>query len=82
MNDNTPTPIADMTDKECLDIFVELFKTRVGIDSAFVIDDDTGYMTHQVLTVVCGEHRVSSAPEPLPFPLTLATAEDMGESVN
>jgi len=60
------------TDEECLKQILDLLESRVSIETSFVIDDDTGIVTHQVLKITCGEYVTVSHPEPLEVPLQLA----------
>lgn len=55
------------TDEECLEQFSK-FLERVGFSTQF-IQDDEGLMTHQILTMQCGDKIVVSEPQELEWPL-------------
>lgn len=55
------------TDKECLQNFCA-FMPRVGV-SAEHVQDEYGFITHQVLNIRCGDNLVSSPPLELDWPL-------------
>jgi hypothetical protein len=80
-NDN-PQVTDGRTDEEVLKDVINLLETRVEINTGFIPDGESGNLTHQVLQIVCGEYVTVSAPQPLEFPLRLATAEEQGFSVN
>lgn len=71
-----------MTDEECLTKFLEFLETRVSINTAFVRDDDTGNITHQIVEVRCGEYVSVSAPQPLEVALRIADADETGVTLN
>lgn len=54
-----------MTDTDCLGVMQELLASRVRVGTAYTQDFDTGVLTHQMLTLECGDLRAVSAPEPL-----------------
>jgi hypothetical protein len=74
--------IKKMTDRQCLDTVAELMDTRVGITTLFVQDKETDLLTHQILNIQCGEENLVSNPQKLEVPLRVATAEEMGVTVN
>jgi hypothetical protein len=59
--------IEKWTDEEVLFNFSKFFD-RVGISTKFVQDED-GLLTHQVLTMICGEKAIMSEPQKLEWPL-------------
>lgn len=59
------TNIKDMSDEDVLALFLEILSTRVGIETAFVPDEDTGDITHQIMQVSCGNYASYSQPEQL-----------------
>lgn len=71
-----------MNDEECLTKFLEFLNERVQLNTNFVQDPDTGLLTHQLIQITCGEFVTVSQPEPLEYPLRLATAEDFGLRLN
>ncbi len=75
---NKQKSIDKMTDEECLQKFIELMEERVTLNTNFVIEQETGHITHQILSVECGEYRSHSQPEPLEVVLRPATAEELG----
>lgn len=70
-----------MSDRECLDKFLEMLGERVGITTSFITSDD-GNLTHQILQIRCGDLVSVSEPQPLQYPLRLATAEEQGFTLN
>lgn len=58
------------TDEECLRAFEKFLSSRVGIVTQFVKDDD-GLITHETITVVCGDKIIVSEPQELEWPLQL-----------
>lgn len=74
--------IKKMNDEECLKTFIDMLETRVAMNTAFVRDEETGNITHQVVQLVCGEFSSFTQPQPLANPLRLATAEEQGATVN
>lgn len=71
----------ELTDEECLKQFIKMLETRVSITTGFAKTDEDGPMTHQFLKVTCGPHEVVSTPEELNIPLQVATAKDVGATV-
>ena len=71
-----------MNDDEVMQLFIEMLNTRVGLNTAFVQDNDTGNITHQVVRITCGELVSMSSPELLEMPMRPALAEEVGASVN
>lgn len=61
--------IKEWDDEECLYNFSKFFE-RVGITTQFVQNDD-GLLTHQVLTMQCGDKIIVSDPHELEWPLQL-----------
>jgi hypothetical protein len=77
-NDNTPE-----TDEQHLQRFLSLFEEgRISINTGFVPDEETGYLTQQVLEVSCGEYTMVSAPQPLAIPLMTAPIAETGITLN
>lgn len=74
--------IKKMTDEECLKAFIEMLETRISITTGFISENDNGNITHQILQVSCGEYATVSAPERLEVELRVATAEELGATVN
>lgn len=68
--------IKNLSDRECLDLFIKMLEKRVSIETAFVREIDTGRFTHQVLKVSCGDLMTVSEPEELEWPLQLAGLDD------
>lgn len=73
--------IKKLTDKECLDTFIDLLTNRVTMNTAFV-EDDKGNLTHQVVQVSCGKFVSVSQPEELKAPLRPSTGAELGATVN
>lgn len=74
--------IEALTDEEALNLFIKLLETKVAIETAFVPDEDTGYIGHQILQVTAGEYVTYSQPQPLGVVLTPAPAAAQGATVN
>lgn len=70
------TDITQLTDEECLKLVLSLLSDRVRIDTVFVRDPDTGFLTHQVISFVCGELITESNPNPMLVPLVPAEGFD------
>ena len=70
------------TDEECMDLFIELLKTRVAVNTGFVMDKENGNITHQVIQITCGELKSVSEPQPLKEVLRVATGSEQGATVN
>lgn len=73
--------IKKLTDKECLDTFIDLLTNRITLDTGFV-EDDKGNLTHQVVQVSCGEFVSNSQPEELRVPLRPSTGVELGAAVH
>jgi hypothetical protein len=71
-----------MTDEEVLNTLLEMLNDRVQMNTAFVRDQETGNITHQVVQIMCGEFVSVSKPEPLDVIMRVATAEEQGITVN
>jgi len=72
-----------MSDEKVLKAFIEMLETRVSITTGFAkIDPEEDNLTHQFITITCGKHELTSQPEALDVPLRLATAEEIGATVN
>jgi hypothetical protein len=56
------------TDEECL-FNLSKFFTRCHMTTEFVQDNESGYITHELLLVLCGDKVIPSAPIPLDWPL-------------
>ena len=74
--------IEKMTDQQALDKFVEFLSTRISITTGFAETDQDGNFTHQFMRIKCGELELISEPELLDIPLRLATATELGATVN
>jgi hypothetical protein len=74
--------IKKMTDEECIQKFLEFLDERITINTAFVRDQETGNLTHQVVQVSCGDLVSLSQPQPLEVILRPATGEETGATVN
>lgn len=61
------TLLSQWTDEEVLENIAK-FLDRVSISNQFASDED-GLVTHQVLTIQCGEHGIFSEPQELGWPL-------------
>ena len=71
-NDESMTvtePEQEDADKLYLDGLVEYLKGRIQIIPNFVINKESGLLTHQVIELVCGDYVSVSEPKPLPFSL-------------
>lgn len=71
-----------MTDEEVMNTFVEMLSDRVTLNTAFVVDNDSGNITHQIVRISCGELISMSQPEALEVILRPATAVEQGATVN
>lgn len=60
--------LSDMTDEQCMDTFQEFLKERIKLGTAYVNDEETGLLTHQILVIECGDLRAQSEPEQLSYP--------------
>lgn len=68
-------------DKECLRNFLR-FIPRVGIGTQF-IQNDVGFITHQVLEIVCGDQVFVSHPREMDWPLEpVAFPDEHKEKLN
>lgn len=68
-------------DEECLMNFLR-FIPRIGIGVEFV-QNDVGFITHQLLKIHCGNHVFTSHPRELDWPLEpVAFPEDQAEHLN
>jgi hypothetical protein len=70
------------TDEAKLKRFIDLLEDGIELTTGFIPDEDTGYLTHQVIRVSCGEFVTVSQPEPLVFPLTPAPIAETGITIN
>lgn len=59
--------IAEWSDEECLLNFGKFFE-RVSVTTQF-IQDPQGLLTHQIITMVCGDKILLSEPSELEWPL-------------
>lgn len=73
--------ISELSDEDCLKKFLKMLDTRVGITTNFINNDD-GYITHQVLRIRCGSFISVSQPQPLASIMRLANAEELRETLN
>ena len=73
--------IKKLSDEQCLNLFLELLKDRVELNTHFVVDDE-GNLTHQIIALSCGEYATTSQPEPLEIPLRPCTGAEQGATVN
>lgn len=72
-----------MSDEKVLQTFIEMLETRVSITTGFAkTDPDEPNLTHQFLTITCGDLNVTSQPEELDVPLRVATGAEIGATVN
>lgn len=72
-----------MSDEKVLQAFIEMLETRVAITTGFAkTDPDEPNLTHQFITITCGEHSLTSQPEELDVPLRIATGAEIGATVN
>jgi hypothetical protein len=60
--------LSEMTDEQCMDSFQEFLKERVKLGTAYVTDEETGLLTHQILVIEIGELMAQSTPEELTYP--------------
>lgn len=60
--------LSEMTDEQCMDTFQEFLKERIKLGTAYVTDEETGLLTHQILVIECGDFRAQSEPEQLTYP--------------
>lgn len=60
--------LSDMTDEQCMDTFQEFLKERIKLGTAYVNDEETGLLTHQILVIECGDLRAQTPPEELSYP--------------
>lgn len=74
--------IKKLNDKQCLELFQELLADRIKIGTAYVTDEQTGVLTHQVLIITAGDVKVQSAPEKLRYPLLPIINNDNNTTVN
>lgn len=77
--DSVKTSLTELTDEECMEITSEML-TRVGIHTEFIQNEDE-LITHQVLVLKSGTIYITSDPQPLEFPLRLATMKECGITV-
>lgn len=71
----------DWDDAECLRNFLR-FIPRIGIGTQF-IQNDVGFVTHQLLEIQCGEHVFISHPRELDWPMEpVAFPEEHREKLN
>jgi hypothetical protein len=59
----------ELTDQECLELVTELMDTRLTVQSVYTRDDNTGYLTHEILVFRCGDMEAISSPALLEHPL-------------
>ena len=62
------TKIKELSDKDCLSLFIDLVKDRVQLRIGYS-QDETGLLTHQAIIIECGEFEGMSSPERLTVPL-------------
>ncbi len=67
VNTDLTKQIEDWNDEQTLFNFSK-FLEKVGISSQF-IQDDEGLITHQVMTIQCGDKIIVSEPQELEWPL-------------
>lgn len=63
------TVLNDFSDEEVLIMFNNLVETRLALETRFLAEEDSDIITHQVLTVSCGDMAVISDPAELEFPV-------------
>lgn len=77
--------IAEGSDEEVLTAFCEFFQ-RVEIAPQLVQDNDTGYITHQIMVIQCGDKFVASTPLAYEWPMQPINlpeeAKEAGVAVN
>ena len=61
------TGISEWSDEECLAVFSSFFE-RINLSSQFIENDD-GLLTHQVMTIQCGDKIIVSDPSQFDWPL-------------
>lgn len=61
---------------------MDLLQTRISITTGFASLEEGTNLTHQFLTIKCGDLQVTSQPEKLDTPLRVASAEELGETLN
>jgi hypothetical protein len=61
--------VAEMNDEQCLGLVQELLATRIKLGVAYLANQDTGILTHQIMTVECGDFQARSEPALMAFPL-------------
>lgn len=74
--------IKEMTDEELLNFVLEALAERIEFTSGFITDPQTGYATHQVLRLVCGDLATLSQPQEMDSPMQVVEPALTGETVN
>lgn len=83
MSTKITTPANDTrSDEETLKEFLTFLENGIEITTGFIPDEDTGFLTHQVIRITCGEYITVSQPEPLAFPLQPAPIAETGITIN
>ena len=79
------THIDEWDDEECLKAIIRFFP-RIEIGSELVQNKETGLITHQIMTIQCGDKGTFSEPLALEWPLQPADlpeeAKEAGVAVN
>lgn len=70
--------IDEGADEDVLTAFCEFFR-RIDITTDLVQDNETGLITHQVMTIRCGDKAVISTPLAYEWPLQPAILPDEAE---
>jgi len=60
--------LQNWTDEECLTEFSKFLKERVSLSSQFIVNKE-GLISHQVVTIMCGDKAFFSEPRELGWPL-------------
>jgi hypothetical protein len=74
--------IDKLTDKKCLEQFLEYLKERVKVGTAYIQDPETKFLTHQMLVFQCGDLETATAPDQLTSPFKIVGGEELGVAVN
>ena len=69
-------------DEQCLNDFLAYLTDKINISTGFILDEESGNITHQVMQVSCGDYMSVSNPELLAAPLRMATGVEIGTTIN
>ena len=72
--------LENWTDEECLFNMSKFFK-RCQMTTEFVQDNNNGYITHELLLIICGDKVIPSEPIPLEWPMQPAALSDEAKEV-